>query len=142
MSISSISSTTFGCFTLLKMATSFWTMCSCGSNARVYWSECSRSTRTSFIKHDRHLLMLIKGSTSSKQIQITFLEEKVPNAGNTSVYNCVLFTFPRHLPLLMIFRAYARPVEYSTHSRTTAKFPSPIMRPTLYRSEIEAGTTG
>lgn len=51
-------------------------------------------------------------------------------------------TFPLHLPLLMIFRAYALLVECSTHSWTTAKFPSPIIRPTLYRSEMELGTTG
>lgn len=42
----------------------------------------------------------------------------------------------------MILRAYSLPVDLSTHSRTTAKFPSPRVLPTLYLSAIEAGTAG
>lgn len=51
-------------------------------------------------------------------------------------------TFPLHLSLLMIFRAYSLPVDLSTHSRTTAKFPSPKVLPTLYLSEMDTGTEG
>ncbi len=64
-----------------------------------------------------------------------------PSSLNRIVFRNHL-TFPLHLLLLMIFRAYSRPVDLSTHSRTTAKFPSPIIRPTLYLSAMEAGTWG
>lgn len=61
----------------------------------------------------------------------------------TDVSRCTgRLTFPLHLSLLMIFRAYSLPVDLSTHSLTTAKFPSPNVLPTLYLSAMEAGTEG
>lgn len=54
--------------------------------------------------------------------------------------NISMPTFPLHLFLLMTFRAYSLPVDLSTHSRTTAKFPSPKVLPTLYLSVMETGT--
>lgn len=54
--------------------------------------------------------------------------------------NISMPTFPLHLFLLMTFRAYSLPVDLSTHSRTTAKFPSPKVLPTLYLSAMETGT--
>lgn len=42
----------------------------------------------------------------------------------------------------MILRAYSLPVDLSMHSRTTAKFPSPKVLPTLYLSAMEEGTAG
>lgn len=53
-----------------------------------------------------------------------------------------LLTFPLHFSLLMILRAYSLPLDLSVHSRTTAKFPSPKVLPTLYLSAMEAGTDG
>ncbi|MPC28272.1 hypothetical protein E2C01_021471 [Portunus trituberculatus] len=47
-------------------------------------------------------------------------------------------SFPRHLVLSMILRAYSSLVLRHTHSRTTAKFPSPRMRPTEYLEARES----
>lgn len=75
---------------------------------------------------------------SNKGKYIMLVTRRKLNFQQTHVNICML-TFPLHLFLLMTFRAYSLPVDLSTHSRTTAKFPSPKVLPTLYLSAMEAG---
>lgn len=48
----------------------------------------------------------------------------------------IMCSFPRHLVLSMILSAYSSLVVRHTQPRTTAKFPSPRMRPTEYLKAI------